>query len=87
MTNEKPQYIIDAENRYNHMKAVVGYINNNFDKYSAIVKYAKDNWGTMITASVKYKVSIADQIATITECPYYVAEDVARMINYQYQNK
>lgn len=75
------------EHRHQQMKHIVEYMDNNFTKYSAIVKYAKDNWGTMITASVKYKVSIADQIATITECPYYIAEDVARMINYQLQNK
>ena len=87
MINEKPQYVIDAERRYNHMRNVVGYIDNNFKRYSEIVKYAKDNWGTMIIASVKHKVSIADQIATMTECPYYIAEDVAKMINYQYHNQ
>ena len=87
MINEKPQYVIDAERRYNHMRNVVDYIDNNFKRYSSIVKYAKDNWGTMITTSIKHKVSIADQIATMTDCPYFIAEDVARMINYQYQNK
>ena len=45
MINEKPQYVIDAERRYNHMRNVVDYIDNNFNKYSSIVKYAKDNWG------------------------------------------
>ena len=87
MINEKPQYVIDAERRYNHMRNVVDYIDNNFNKYSSIVKYAKDNRGTMITTSIKHKVSIADQIATMTDCPYFIAEDVAKMINYQYQNK
>lgn len=83
MINEKPQYVIDAERRYNHMRNVVDYIDNNFNKYSSIVKYAKDNWGTMITTSIKHQVSIADQIATMTDCPYFIAEDVARMINIQ----
>ena len=87
MINEKPQYVIDAERRYNHMRNVVDYIDNNFNKYSSIVKYAKDNWGTMITTSIKHKVSIADQIATMTDCPYFIVDDVAKMINYQYQNK
>ena len=74
MINEKPQYVIDAERRYNHRRNVVDYIDNNFNKYSSIVKYAKDNWGTMITT-------------TMTDCPYFIADDVAKMINYQYQNK
>lgn len=69
------------------MRNVVDYIDNNFNKYSSIVKYAKDNWGTMITTSIKHQVSIADQIATMTDCPYFIADDVAKMINYQYQNK
>ena len=87
MINEKPQYVIDEERRCNHMRNVVDYIDNNFNKYSSIVKYAKDNWGTMITTSIKHQVSIADQIATMTDCPYFIADDVAKMINYQYQNK
>ena len=87
MINEKPQYVIDAERRYNHMRNVVEFMDNNFKRYSEIVKYAKDNWGTMITTSIKHKVSIADQIATMTDCPYFIAEDVARMINIQYNNK
>ena len=87
MINEKPQYVIDAERRYNHMRNVVEFMDYNFKRYSEIVKYAKDNWGNMIIASVKHKVSIADQIAIMTECPYFIAEDVARMINTQYQNQ
>lgn len=87
MINEKPQYVIDAERRYNHMRNVVEYMDSNFKRYSEIVKYAKDNWGTMITTSIKHQVSIADQIATMTDCPYFIADDVAKMINYQYQNK
>ena len=87
MINEKPQYVIDAERRYNHMRNVVEYMDSNFKRYSEIVKYAKDNWNTMITTSEKHHVSIADQIATMTECPYFIAEDVTRMINTQYQNK
>ena len=87
MINEKPQYVIDAERRYNHMRNVVDFMDNNFESYSEIVKYAKDNWGTMITTSIKHQVSIADQITTMTDCPYFIAEDIARMINIQYQNK
>ena len=85
MINEKPQYVIDAERRYNHMRNVVGFIDNNFKRYSEIVKYAKDNWGNMIITSVKHQVSIADQIATMTGCPYFIADDVAKMINIQNQ--
>ena len=87
MINEKPQYVIDTEKRYSHMRNVVEYMDNNFKRYSEIVKYAKDNWNAMITTSEKHHVSIADQIATMTDCPYFIADDVAKMINYQYQNK
>lgn len=87
MMNEKPQYVIDAERRYNHMRNIAEYIDNNFKSYSEIVKYAKDNWNKMITTSERHQISIADQIATMTDCPYFIAKDVARMINIQYQNK
>ena len=87
MINEKPQYVIDAERRYNHMRNVVEFMDNNFKEYSEIVKYAKDNWNNMIITSERHQVSIADQIATMTDCPYFIAKDVARMINIQYQNK
>lgn len=87
MMNEKPQYVIDAEGRYNHMRNIAEYIDNNFKSYSEIVKYAKDNWNNMITTSERHQISIADQIATMTDCPYFIAKDVARMINIQYQNK
>lgn len=87
MMNEKPQYVIDAERRYNHMRNIAEYIDNNFKSYSEIVKYAKDNWNNMITTSERHQISIADQIATMTDCPYFIAKDVARMINIQYQNK
>lgn len=87
MMNEKPQYVIDAERRCNHMRNIAEYIDNNFKSYSEIVKYAKDNWNNMITTSERHQISIADQIATMTDCPYFIAKDVARMINIQYQNK
>ena len=87
MINEKPQYIIDAERRYNHMRNIIEFIDNNPERYSEIVRYAKDNWFNMIITSGRRQVSIADQIATMTGCPYFIAEDVARMINIQYQNK
>ena len=64
MINEKPQYVIDAERRYNHMRNVVEFMDNNFKRYSEIVKYAKDNWGNMIITSVKHQVSIADVTTT-----------------------
>ena len=80
---KKPQYVIDAERRYNHMRNVVEFMDNNFKRYSEIVKYAKDNWSNMIITSERHQVSIADQIATMTDCPYFIAEDVARMINIQ----
>ena len=83
MINEKPQYVIDAERRYNHMRNVVEFMDNNFKRYSEIVKYAKDNWSNMIITSERHQVSIADQIATMTDCSYFIAEDVARMINIQ----
>ena len=87
MINEKPQHVIDAERRYDHMRNIVEYIDNNFKSYSEIVKYAKDNWNNMIITSERHQVSIADQIAIMTDCPYFIAKDVVRMINIQYQNK
>ena len=77
----KPQYLIDAENRYKQMKCITNWINNNRAKYMEIVKFAHNQWSDMVLTSAKHQVSIADQIEMATECPNFIAVDVARMVN------
>lgn len=80
----KPDREITMHNRKKHAESLVDYINNNTDKYNSIVKYAKDNYNKLATQAAVSEggVSIADQIQMNTDCPYFIAEEVARSVTF-----
>ena len=74
-------YYEQAEHRYKQAKALVNYIEKNRDNYNAMVEYANREWNNLVGLSQRQGISIADQIQMVGNCPYYVANDIATMVN------
>lgn len=64
-----------------HTQYLLEYMENHTERYNAIVKYAKENFGRMVTNAQMNGISIADQIEMGTGCSYWLAEEVARSVN------
>lgn len=73
---------VTDHNRRMHSESLVDYINKHTDEYNSIVKYTKDNFAKLANQATMSNggVSIADQIQMYTDCPYPIAEEVARSV-------
>lgn len=70
------QHVLD---KMSHINDIQDWINTHQDKYNKAHKYALDNIGELQDiASKNHNTSIADLIASRCNCPYSIAEDIAR---------
>lgn len=70
------QYVLDKMSRIKDMR---NWIDTHKAKYDKLVKYAIDNIGELQDiASKNHNTNIADLIASRCNCPYSIAEDIAR---------
>jgi len=79
-------YEMNIKKRMNDVCNVRDYIKAKPNKYKKIFKYASEHWNDLVYRA-RYDVygencvSVADQIQAYTDCPYFVAEDVANSIS------
>lgn len=79
----KTEQEILTHNRQLHSASLTDYIKNNTRKYNSIVKYTKENYRTLAnSAAGRMGVSVADQVQMYTDCPYFIAEEVARSVSH-----